>query len=68
MAIVTLHQKDMLMQAERTLLCVQEKMQDKYDDATERWQESEKGEEYSNLLDLLNSSIDSLQELTGEIC
>lgn len=38
-----------------------------YDDKSERWQESEAGELAAERLDTLQTQIDALEEVTGEL-
>jgi flagellar biosynthesis chaperone FliJ len=38
-----------------------------FDDKSEKWQESEKGEEASEALDTIQAQVDALEEIVGEL-
>ena len=46
----------------KELEILQEEMQDTYDNRSERWQESEKGEEYMEQIDALEDAASSVRD------
>ncbi len=54
-------------EAVAALQAITDDEQEAFDEKSEKWQESEKGEEASEVLDTLQAQVDALEEVAGEL-
>jgi hypothetical protein len=56
-----------LEEAVAAIQAIHDDEQEAFDDKSEKWQESEKGEEASEALDTIQAQVDALEEIVGEL-